>query len=473
MPIVLAFSTQSVIANLSSKAMLSVQGSYNDNIFFIDEDRPPRAELDGEAITGVELINPETGRPFPREQELSDYQIVISPEIEIVYGKDRYKALLNGKLDFINYQDLTELNDIDHHLSGELDYEITVYTKLRIEASYSRDSQPDRDLQTSGLIVGTSIRDKQKYGFGIEHELTPLSQIIAGYNYQQEDFVTSDLDDDIAAILQSEIVAEELLQRRQADDSKLHSTSLSYRYDIGDRLPDGIIFTTASYMHLITEGSTQDNVMALLGLSYQVRENFRMSIDGGVRYSHEEFDEVQLQLLAEAPYYHRLDLEQTQDSWGPVAHAELKYQGYLTDAGLKATFDVQPASGNGTFTERAGLKFDIGHQLNEKFRIRGFASYFNNKRDGVKQPPPVATAEALAVHNAIPQLQERLNMESNRLNAVDNVTVNLGMELRYTINDYFDLVGQYNYSIVQEDEIEADARRNRVFLRLDCSYPIW
>jgi hypothetical protein len=489
--IVLALFTLPAMANLSSTAKLGIEGSYNDNIFFIDEDRPTQAELDGEEVSEEELIDPETGKPFLRERELSDYQLIISPEIQIEYQTDRSKADFDGKLDFINHRDLTELNDIDYHLKGDFTHEVTEYTKLGFNASYLRDSQSDRDLQTSGLIIGTYLRDKQEYGLNAEHELTPLSKLGASYTYQQEDFVASDLDDEIEAILQAQInaqqlenptpetadhelltPAEELLQAREADDSNLHSTAFSFMYDIGDKLPDGVFFTSASYMHLTTHQSTQNNVMGLVGLSYMVKEKIKMSVDGGLRYSHEKYDDIQLQLLTEAPYYNQLNIEQTQDSWGPVAHTEIQYLGYLTDARLKASFDVQPASGSGTFTERAGLQLDISRQLSESFRVRGFSSYFDNNRDGIKQLSPVASVEALEVHNGIPQLQERLAEETKRLNAVDKVTVNLGLELKYTINEYFDLIGQYNYTMVKQNELESDARRNRVFLRLDCNYSI-
>ncbi len=509
--------------------MLRVLQVYNDNIFFIDQDKPTAEEIEAweeAAEQGAEAEEPpepevlgeagEEEEETPREKELSDWVTVLSPGIELGYENDKCTALLKAKYDFYQYEKYRELNDIDYQYSGEAAYDATPYTRVTVDASYKRDSSPDRDLEGAGLILGTYIRDKQEYSVSVDHELTEYSTFNIIYSYRQDDFLTSDLDEQIAALQQAELdelaaeaeealqeaeaeaeaeeanqgeeseggsdaeeeeeeltPAEELLMEREARDFKMHSVAFTLNRDTGALLTDSYIFSTANYVQYATHTSVQDTFTLVAGIGYSYDEAFSLRVDGGARFSHEDYDDVQLKLLADYPFYDQVDVERQQDEWGPVAHASISYSSEWTTTSLDFSYDMQPASGKGTLTERTALRFGHIRRIGELFKIHCFASYLFNNRDGVYQLEPLADEEAFEVHNEIEPLRERLEEEIEPLYGVNEKSWIAGLEANWKLNRYCTLTGQYTYSTLEKKLIYSDASRNFFSLRLDIRYPFW
>ncbi len=470
---------QSSAGQTSCNVSLHTLHVYNDNIFFVDQDKPTAQEI--EAGEDGAIAESED-RENPREKERSDWTTTLSPGIELGYEDDEFKALLKAEYNVVQYQKYTQLNDIDYTYSGELQYDATPYTSIAVGASFKRDSRPDRELETSGLIFGTFIRDKQDYSLTISHELTEYSMLNFTYNYRQDDFSSSDLDDQIAAIRQAEldelaVEAEEekerLLQNRKAQDSRMHAASVTLSRDTGALITDSYMFTTTSYLHHASKQSIQDTLMMVAGIGFSYDEVFSIRIDGGARYSHEKYDDVQLKLLAAYPYYEQIDIERQQDVWGPIAHASVQYNSEWTTSSLDFSYDVQPASGKGTLTERSQLRLGHTRQLSEFITIHGFASYIFNSRDSVYQLDPIADEAALAVHNAIAPLRERLEKKVEPLYGLSEKSWNFGIEATWDFNRYCTLTGQYSYVTLKKENIYSEASRNRFLARLDIKYPFW
>lgn len=487
----LAVLSPSIAVGYTFNVTLSVMQAYNDNLFFVDEDR--LLEEDGEQVAGENGETAETETPFdPREPELADYITTTSPGFQFGYATSRIESMLTVRYDFLQYTEYSDLDDIDQDYAGSIDYELTEYTRLDLDASYKRDSSPDRDFESTGLVLGTAIRGRQDYGVAVEHDLSEKSMLLMGYNYAQDDFSTSSLDNklvelDEAITAEDEDIeltagdngelepsyAEQLRASRKAVDSKIHSASLSYSRDIGDWFDNSFVFSTARYLHYETSQSIQNNLTMVLGGGAELTETISFRVDGGLQYTHEDYDYQQLKLLVERPFYDQVEVMRTQEEWGPVVHAQLDYQGEWTAASFKFGYDVQPASGKGTLTERTEFRLDLARRMGEHFKARGYATYFMNNRDGVEQLLPLVDEGALAVHNDLPPLKDRLEEEGKPLYGVDEKSLTLGVELNYEVNEYFNLVGQYSYTMLEKELTNSDARRNRVFLRLDFKYPLY
>lgn len=487
----LAVLSSGIASGYSFDVTLSVMQVYSDNLFLVDANR--LLEEDETQVEEERSETAETEATFdPREPELEDFITTISPGFQLGHASSRIESMLTVRYDFLHYSEYSQLNDIDQDYAGSIDYELTEYTRLDLDAAYKSDSSPDRDFDTTGLVLGTAIRGRQDYGLALEHDLSELSKFLLGYNYSQDNFSTSSLDNrlielegalaaeednpELTANELSELepsYAEKLRASREAIDSKIHSLSLTYNREVGDWFDNSYVFSTAQYLHFETSESIQNNLTMVLGGGSELTDTIAFRIDGGLQYTHEDYDYQQLKLLSERPFYDMVEDMGTQEEWGPVVHAQLDYRGEWTTASFRFGFDVQPASGRGTLTERTELRMDLAHRMGEHFNARGYATYFMNNRDGVEQLPPMADEEALAVHNAFPSLKDRLEEENEPLFGVDEKSITLGVELNYELNRYVNLVGQYSYTMLEKELINSDARRNRVFLRLDLKHPIF
>lgn len=460
---------------------LGIEERYNDNIFLIDEDR---------ARDVTDEIRDETedaGETLPFEPQLDDYITTLSPGLKLMYDTEKLTSLITLRLDFLWYADLTDLNDTNEYYKGDFGYALTDYTRISVEAGYIKDSNPDRDLESTGLLLGSTIRKRQRYAFQAEHDLTPASGVSFLYRYDKDDFSNSSVDDLLTELARAEAerIAREAAERGEEPpqtgdisrnihrriDSRANTFILGYIHDVSRWMPNTTGFSNLEILNYETDETTQNNVMFSIGAEYELSELFKLRGDIGVRYSHEKFDDIQLKLLPEEPFFEEMFVERTQDDWGPVGHLALDYQGEATNASLKFGYDVRPASGRGTLVKRTEFRFDVGRWFAEHFRANAFATYFMNKIDPVSPLPDIADEESLSVHNDIPALQARLEREIEPI-GVDEKVLIAGAGLTYDFNRYITLSGSYSYTVYKREFNDSDARRNLVFLRLDFNYPI-
>ena len=107
---------------------VNLKGQYNDNIF------------------------------FDRRDEKSDYLAVITPGLEFMDKTERLDARLSAALPIYTYADYDELNSIDQNLKGSLRYLLTTRLSTSLNAGYIKDSQPDREITETGLVLGSVTR---------------------------------------------------------------------------------------------------------------------------------------------------------------------------------------------------------------------------------------------------------------------------------------------------------------------------
>ena len=430
------------------------------------------------------------------EKKLSDWVTTYSPELEMKYETERLQTVSSVRFDIIRYNKYSELDDIDQLYKQTIAYEVSPYTQIGADAAYSQDSSPDRGLEEeSGLLLGSTVRTQQDYGAWARHSLSEYSVLDFSYKYSTESFSSSSLDDlldrldeekakeeEAEALERGEVREEEAeeedtpsqaelrRERRESIDAKNHSASLTLTREV-DWLTDSYVYANTQYLHQESKISIQDSAAFVLGIGFNLSETISLNFDAGLNYGRDQFDNRQLRLLEESPYYEIEDVAQTLDEWGPIAHARLNYQGEWTNASLNASHDVRPASGTGSLTKRTALHLQAGHQWTEKFRVYSFASYYHNKQDGILELPPVAAEEALAFHNSIPELRDRLEQELEEFYEVDSTTYNFGLGFTYDLSRIFSLRGEYAYRINQNDVKGSEAYGNKFMIYLSTQFP--
>jgi len=380
-------------ADFTLTALLRANQIYDSNIFMADDQ-----DTDAE--------------------ELSDFLTTITPGVELNCATPRGALFLGIRQAFAQYAQYSEMNRVDQSYSAKLDYALSELSSVGLNFGYDVDHGADRDLEDTGLLLGTNKRIRLHLGGEAHYILNEKTQAILGYGFTQSDYSSG------------------------SSDSKTNNLSLTINREVG-WLPGGYLYASTGFLHYETESARQRNISAVLGCAFQLSEGVSLNIDAGVRKSREQYRAWQLQWLTFPPFYRIVAVEKEEGNWGKVGHFRLGYQGEFTNANLLLSYDMQPASGRDTMTERTQVSFDLSRRFSEELSIRGFSSYFLNFRDGADQ----------RYH-------------------VDETTVHLGCDVTYDLNSFFSVNGQYRHSWVADDEEGAEASRDRFLLSLVYKYPL-
>lgn len=143
---------------------LGLEEEYNDNIFFDYTD------------------------------EIDDYITTLSPGIEFERENERTSASLKGLFNILMYSDNSELDDVDQLYTAKVSHKLTERLSLSGNGLYTRDSRSDRDVEETGLVLGTDIRKKHRYGAGVGYVVSEKSNVGLNYNYNREYFNQNDSD---------------------------------------------------------------------------------------------------------------------------------------------------------------------------------------------------------------------------------------------------------------------------------------
>jgi len=292
---------------------IAVKGEYNDNIF------------------------------VTQSGEIDDYITTLSPGIELEQRTERLNLRLSGRIDGLIYTDNNDLNHIDQDYAGRVHYQLTPRMGGGFESGYLRDSRPDRDIQTTGLVLGADIRHRQRFRAFGDYLLTEKTAAAISYAYSKEEFDEAPL-----------------------NDFSSHTADIGFTYNLETLWKSTLGRMNFGYTIVDYTSSKVDNYSATLGIERRLSELYRFVFDIGPRFTRTEFD-----IPAVAP----------NEVWGVRGQISLTYSGEYTNIRLNFSHDVQPASGRAGATERTGLSATIGRRFSDKFRSDLSASYYLNKSD--------------------------------------------------------------------------------------------
>jgi len=292
---------------------IAVKGEYNDNIF------------------------------VTQSGEIDDYITTLSPGIELEQRTERLNLRLSGRIDGLIYTDNNDLNHIDQDYAGSVRYQLTPRMGGGFESGYLRDSRPDRDIQTTGLVFGTDIRHRQRFRAFGDYLLTEKTAAAISYAYNKEEFDETPL-----------------------NDFSSHTADIGFTYNLETLWKSTLGRMNFGYTIVDYTSSKVDNYSATLGIERRLSELYQFVFDIGPRFTRTEFD-----IPAVTP----------NEVWGVRGQISLTYRGEYTNIRLNFSHDVQPASGRAGATERTGLSATIGRRFSDKFRSDLSASYYLNKSD--------------------------------------------------------------------------------------------
>jgi Putative beta-barrel porin 2 len=291
---------------------LGAKDEYNSNVFFT-----PGARTDSFIIT-------------------------VSPRLEVSDRTERLDALLDAGADRLFYSTDRELDTWDQRYRGALGYRISDKFRISSDASWRREGRPDRDIQATGLLVG-SRSDRLTGSATMEFALGEKTGGGLSYGYDRIDY-----------------------QSQANVDSEQHTVGLGFTHDLGQSFPNTKARANLGYSRSMFTGADVENYTLTVGFSREVHELWSVLADVGARYTRS-----------------KLDVPGTESSNNPgwIAKVALAYKGERTTGNLSFYEDVTVAAGRGGAVERTALTLDLARRGSYEFTGLFSAGYYWNRSE--------------------------------------------------------------------------------------------
>jgi hypothetical protein len=354
---------------------LSLREEYNDNIF---------AQISGKH---------------------ADFLSTVSPALALTCSSEGASASLAGGVSELWYLHNSANDGQGYFVRGAGSYAATPRLALSTDLSGTRDSTASSIDPVTSLVTNSRSLH-QNYRVGERYQLSELASSSLSLGYGRDDY-------DSSAYLST---------RHYLGSSQLE-------YDLGRYFPRVKLSQVLNLSRDTTDVSRVDSLSATLGLSRDLSELWRFSLNGGGRFTHSRFRPAGSTVW------------ETHDEAGALGNLSLAYTGERFTAGFNLSQDLTSASGRSGSTQRTGVSLALSERITPRLSGSLGASYARNW-SGKDQ---LGAGE----------INERY--------------WNLGSSLRYDLGDSpsdFALETSYNYNNTDYRLLGAQMNQNVVMVRL-------
>jgi predicted porin len=353
-----------------------------------------------------------------------DFVTTISPGLKMVNNTEKLETNLLARLDRFDYADNREFSATDQLYNGKFRYHATPLFNISAEGGYVKDSRPDRDILTSGIILSTVPRNRYSASLSADYQLSEKTALGVSYAFGRDDYGSTRYTDDVS-----------------------HDVNAGLVYDLGQYFQRVKGRVNLGYSNYVFSDSRIDSVMCTVGFSRDFSETGSILIDSGIRHTWSEISTYQLWPVFLPPffYYERVNVKQNNDGWGWVGNVSLHYEGERGNGSLTYNRDITPASGLNGAVERNALTLSTQYRMTSEFSILFSAGYYTNKSDAGQFSTQV----------------------------IDERTIRVSPGVRYEFSKNIYLESSYDYTAVDYLESNTSANRNLLSIRLYIQHPIW
>ncbi|MFH2075028.1 MAG: outer membrane beta-barrel protein [Pseudomonadota bacterium] len=339
-----------------------------------------------------------------------DFVTTLSPGIEIVKRDERLDTGAQIRVDRVEYTDNRDLNATDQTYKGNIRYRFTPNFSFAANAGYLVDSQPDRDLQTTGLVMSALQRERVNTSLSTDYQITEITALSMSYAYSKDTY------------------------EKKFFDTLSHQVNAGLTQDFSKYFPAVKGMLNFGYSSYDIAGFRTNSIMGTMGISRNFSEIWAINVSGGARYTETEFPVLRLQQAAQD--------KQTDEGWGWVGQVSLTYKGERSNGHLTYSRDVSPASGEGTAVERNALMIGGRYRLTYELSFLLNAGYYTNKS----------------------------GQFASSANAIDSQSFIINPRLRYEFSKDVALEASYDYYKVDDRAADTQAERHRVSLYLSVQH---
>lgn len=394
------FSSSGYAADYALVPQLLLEGNYNSNVFFDTEEGDPQ----------------------------EDYVTTVAPGLKWRRRSEQLLSELFAQGRFVSYQDQEDLDKTDQFYHGKLDYTATEHLSIGATGSYTVDNQIDRDMETTGLVLGTAERRRQEYrGFSnlLVAERTHLN--LSG-GYSQDRF-----DDEAFWNNWGADAALGLNHQPKLWPNTVLQGQLSYRHYAFDRDQND---SNGNLTTRVEEENTTDNIALTLGAETRKTERLTLVFSGGARYTLQKRENgIRRWMQVGEEEFLELGTEtfdSSDEAWGFVGDASLAYRGERNEVSLGVSHDIKPLSGSGDTAQRTTLTGSWWFQMTTELRFNAGGSYYWNRSDD--------------------------NDSADQ--DVDTTTVTLSPRVRYAFTRNIYLEGRYRFTRVNDRKDDDISERH-------------
>ena len=374
------------------------------------------------------------------DNELSDNIYTIAPKLELVRHSEKYTVRADGKPEFYRYQDNDVFDDTDQWYNGYFEATPSERWQVGIDAHVSEDNRPDRDIETTGLVLSNVRRRRINAGTSAFYT---FSEMLAGgliLEFNRENFDDPEISDrkDYHVVLAATHSLDAWLARTTGR-LNLGYDHYEFERSFEQTGTQGVFDVTTS----VDDRTKVDNISLTFGTETALTEKLNLIVDLGGRYAHSERD-LQLAriysppLITEAPS----SIDGTDDNVGFVGKVNFTYRGERSLSDLFLSNDLQPVSGDNATVNRTIVRLSGSRRLLEHLRGNLFLQWYRNEN----------------------------NSDDLTQDDIDTHTWNAGGGVSWKLNDYFDLAANYTYTVYDNREAGTTAYRNLVFIRLEAHH---
>lgn len=278
---------------------------------------------------------------FSTQDKQEDWITTVSPGLRLAKVTDRLNSSLNARLDASRYSRNQDLNALDQFLQGKVAYQTTQLLNLAVDGRYSKDSRVDRDLSSTGLIVGTSSRQQQKYGLSSNYTLSETTAALLSYSYEKND-------------LDNPLLVSYLGHNLNGGLSRDFS-----RYSFNT-----VGFFNLYYSSYQFSGVDEALYRAMVGAQKELTEKWQLHAEVGPNLTHMEY----------------LTIDHTSDEWGTVGSLNLTYTGETTKGALGLSQEEGTGASDITgTTSRTSFTFSAERKITEDLNAKFTSSYTINQ----------------------------------------------------------------------------------------------
>ncbi|UCH21531.1 MAG: hypothetical protein JSU83_24050 [Deltaproteobacteria bacterium] len=376
-------STQNVYGDqIKLDVSLALQEEYNDNIFVSETDA------------------------------IDDFITTVSPALAFSQKSERSNTGLLGRLDGIYYADNDELNDIDQNFNARMNHWLDPRLNLSGEFEYIKDSRPDRDIETTGLVLGRFVRYRRYLTLSGEYLVSEKTASTLTYAYVNQDFDDPEL-----------------------ADFDSHTANLTLTHRLSQYLPSTLGRFNMGYSRYDYPHVTINNYSGTIGASREITEKLGLDIDIGGRYTRQRSKDED-STPASFP---------NERESGFTGQLIFSHKGEFSKQNFTLSHDVQAASGRNAVTERTALVYDISHRFTYNLRGSFKVGYYFNQAD-----------------------QGTFSAEY-----IDEKTLSIQPGVRFDIKEDVVLNAAYLFTKIRDEVANGSAKRNLIYMRLVIFYPFF
>lgn len=373
--------------------MITVKEEYNDNLF------------------------------FATSAGTSDFITTASPGLKLERNTERLRAGFSARLDQRIYLDNPDMNASDQDYQASLGYALSPRLSLGVKAGFTQDSSTDRDIETTGLVMNTSTRNRQAYGATGNYAISEITQASFSGGYSKDHYMNNN----------------ENPNNPYFGDTESKNASLLFIRDLSAFLPATKGRASLNYANYRYSDSIVDNYSAMLGFSRAFHEAWNASLDIGGRYTPSQFESSQ------DTYAPGNETEKT-EGFGVVGNAAVSYRDETSSLNFSLKHDIMPASGRTSAADRTAVGLSVARRFSHEFSGLLSSGYFMNNSN-----PGQYAAQA-----------------------IDEQTFFITPGIRYNFTNDMSMDVSYTYTrTAYQQEGDADADRNLFLVRFSMQYPLF